>query len=142
MNHHAKPNSISEQADHLEEEMMHELESARVTKSTLCYLAEGEVKYDTSPPVWAKNPKAIFNMGEDPRLPPMPEKPTLIDYFRYRFRLDHATCCKATHALKDGHSEKDRARLPAARHRRGELHPLRPRLLGRADDRAYASTRK
>ena len=78
MNQHARPQSIAEQADHLEEEMMHELERV-VTKSTLHYLADGEVKMDTSAPVWAKNPKAIFNMGPDPRLPPMPERPTLVD---------------------------------------------------------------
>ena len=47
MNQHTKPQSISEQADHLEEEMMHELERV-VTKSTLHYLAEGQVKIDTS----------------------------------------------------------------------------------------------
>src|SRR5262249_24904858 len=84
MNDHLKPLSVSEQADELEERMMHELERI-VTKSTLHYLEDGEVKKDTSASAWAKNPKAIFNMGPDPRLPPMPEKPTLIDYFRCRF---------------------------------------------------------
>ena len=33
-------------------------------------------------------------MGADPRLPQMPEKPTLVDYFRCRF-ASPATCCRA-----------------------------------------------
>jgi len=41
MNQHTNPQSISERADHLEEEMMHELERV-ITKSTLHYLADGE----------------------------------------------------------------------------------------------------
>jgi len=77
MNQHTKP-SISQQADELEEHMMHELERV-VSKSTLHYLADGEVKMDSSAGLWAKHPGAIFNMGPDPRLPPMPAKPTLVD---------------------------------------------------------------
>ena len=69
MNQHTNPQSISERADHLEEEMMHELERV-VSKSTLSYLADGEVKMDTSAGLWAKHPGAKFNMGPDPRLPP------------------------------------------------------------------------
>ena len=42
MNQHANPQSISQQADELEEHMMHELERV-VTKSTLHYLSDGEV---------------------------------------------------------------------------------------------------
>ena len=105
MNQHTKPQSIAQRADELEEEMMHELERV-VTKSTLHYLADGEIKMDTSAAAWAKNPKAIFNMGADPRLPPMPEKPTLIDYFRCRFASHAHLLQSATHALKAGHNEK------------------------------------
>ena len=105
MNQHMKPHSISQAADELEEEMMHELERV-MTKSTLHYLAEGEIKIDTSAAAWAKNPKAIFNMGADPRLPPMPAKPTLIDYFRCRFASHAHLLQSATHALKAGHDEK------------------------------------
>src|ERR1041385_6128964 len=84
MNQHMNPQSISQQADELEEHMMHELERV-VTKSTLHYLAEGKVAMDSSADLWKKHPGAVFNMGPDPRLPQMPEKPTLIDYFRLRF---------------------------------------------------------
>jgi hypothetical protein len=105
MNQHTNPLSISQAADELEEHMMHELERV-VTKSTLHYLAEGEVRIDTSAAAWAKNPKAIFNMGADPRLPPMPAKPTLVDYFRCRFASHAHLLQSATHALKAGHNEK------------------------------------
>jgi len=105
MNQHTNPQSISERADHLEEEMMHELERV-VTKSTLHYLADGEVKMDTSAGLWAKHPGAVFNMGPDPRLPKMPEKPTLIDYFKCRFAQHAHLLQSATHALKAGCSEK------------------------------------
>ena len=105
MNEHLKPQSISQQADHLEEEMMHELERV-VSKSTLHYLADGEVKMDTSAGLWARHPGAVFNMGPDPRLPPMPEKPTLIDYFKCRFAQHAHLLQSATHALKAGCNEK------------------------------------
>ena len=74
---------------------MHELERV-VTKSTLHYLADGEVEDGHQRRrCWAKHPGAIFNMGADPRLPPMPEKPTLIDYFKLPLRLSMRTCCRA-----------------------------------------------
>ena len=42
----------------------------------------------------AKNPGKYFFMGDDPRLPKMPAKPTLIDFFNHR--LPRPTiCCKA-----------------------------------------------
>src|SRR5256714_14582891 len=104
MNQHTRP-SISHQADELEEHMMHELERV-VSKSTLHYLADGEVKMDTSAGLWAKHPGAVFNMGPDPRLPPRPAKPTLIDYFKCRFAQHAHLLQSATHALKAGHNEK------------------------------------
>ena len=105
MNEHLKPQSISHQADELEEHMMHELERV-VTKSTLHYLADGKVAMDSSADLWKKHPGAVFNMGPDPRLPKMPEKPTLIDYFRHRFASHAHLLQSATHALKAGHNEK------------------------------------
>ena len=91
MNQHNKPQSIAQRADELEEEMMHELERV-VTRSTLHYLADGEIRMDTTAAAWAKNPKAIFNMGPT-RLPPMPEKPTR-STFPLPFRLMRI-CCRA-----------------------------------------------
>ncbi len=48
MNEHAHPLSVSERADELEEEKMHEMERI-ITKSTIAHLMDGEVKMDTSP---------------------------------------------------------------------------------------------
>ena len=93
MNQHTNPQSISQKADELEEHMMHDLERV-MTKSTLHYLADGEVKMDTSAGMWAKHPGAVFNMGPDPRLPPMPAKPTLIDYSSAALPSTR-TCCRA-----------------------------------------------
>lgn len=105
--HHGDPATMtmSERADALEEEMTHELERI-ATKSSLFYLADGEVKVDTSQAGWEKHPGAYFLMGEDPRLPKMPEKPTLVDYFRCRLASTNHLLQSATHALKAGLPEK------------------------------------
>jgi hypothetical protein len=103
--HPARPMTVSERADELEEQMMHDLECI-VSKSTLFHLADGELKQDSSAELMAKNPGKYFLMGADPRLPKMPEKPTLIDYFRCRFATTSHLLQSATHALKAGHSEK------------------------------------
>src|SRR5215204_149543 len=65
---HNGPLSPSERADALEEEKMHEMERI-ITKSTIGYLMEGQVTYDTAPGMKAKHPGKFFLMGEDPRLP-------------------------------------------------------------------------
>src|SRR6188768_1146052 len=52
--------------------------------------------------------KHVFMMGDNPALPRMPEKPTLLDFFRYRFNafaVNHLLGA-ARRALADGHSEK------------------------------------
>ncbi|MGC1092597.1 MAG: hypothetical protein WA905_07670, partial [Pseudolabrys sp.] len=83
MNEHAQPPSMSERADELEEEKMHEMERI-ITRSTIAHLMDGNVRMDTSPEMRAKHPGKFFLMGDDPRLPPMPQNPTLVDYFRHR----------------------------------------------------------
>ena len=45
-------------------------------------------------------------MGADPRLPKMPDKPTLIDFFKHRFVSMNHLLQSATLALKAGHEEK------------------------------------
>src|SRR6266850_5704528 len=97
--------TLSERADALEEHMMHELEHI-VTKSVLFNLADGKVEMESGASLMAKNPGKYMLMGADPRLPQMPEKPTLIDYFRCRFASTAHLLQSATHALKAGHEEK------------------------------------
>ena len=100
-----RPMSLSERADELEEKMMHELEHI-VTKSVLFGLADGKLEMEGGNELLARNPGKYLLMGADPRLPQMPEKPTLVDYFRCRFASTSHLLQSATLALKAGHNEK------------------------------------
>jgi hypothetical protein len=104
MNDHAPAMTLSERADELEEHMMHELERI-VIKSALFDLADGKVTDDTASTL-ARNPGRYLVMKEDPRLPKMPAKPTLIDYFKCRFASTSHLLQSAAHAKKAGQSEK------------------------------------
>jgi hypothetical protein len=97
--------SLSERADHLEEQMMFELDRV-ITKSVFSHLTDGKVEMEGGAALQAKYPGKYFNMGPDPRLPPMPEKPTLMDYFRNRFASANHLLQSAALARKNGHSEK------------------------------------
>jgi len=97
--------TMSERADAAEEHAMHELEHI-VTRSVLCNLADGKVQIDHGLELLAKNPGKYMLMLDDPRLPRMPEKPTLVDYFRCRFASTSHLLQSATHALKGGQPEK------------------------------------
>ena len=50
-------------------------------------------------------PTGRMMMGSDPRLPPMPEKPTLVDFFRRRWHPASHLLQSANRALQDGHDE-------------------------------------
>src|SRR5215472_15293681 len=61
-------------------------------------------------PAWfgalsAKPPERILT-GDDPRLPPMPEKPTLVDYFTCRFGPSQHLLQSARLARRNGCGEK------------------------------------
>jgi len=73
--------SLSERADELEHRQMRELGERIVGKSLLYHLADGERT------LGERAFGGLMLMGEDPRLPPLPEKPTLLDFFRCRFAL-------------------------------------------------------
>jgi hypothetical protein len=90
MNEHAHPLSMAERADELEEAKMHEMERI-ITKSTIAHLMDGEIKMDTGPAMKARYPGKYFLIGDDPRLPPTPEKPRLVDYFPPPLCLDRAS---------------------------------------------------
>ena len=124
--------TLAQRADALEEQMSRELDHI-VIKSRLYSMAEG----DMSPPpnaaaMMAGNPKARVLMGDDPRLPAMPEKPTLMDFFKYRFGPAAHLLQSAQARGECGAARQDGARVPAARYLDDRLHPRRPRLLGRA----------
>ena len=98
--------TLSERADAYEEQQMKELGDRLVAKSLLYNLADGERKHGND----AAGPGpggAAFLMGEDPRLPQMPEKPTLFDFFEYRFAPGKAHLLQSANlAQKNGLPEK------------------------------------
>ena len=98
--------TMSQRADALEEKMARELDVI-VVKSRLHMLADG----DMSPPpnggmLMKANPGAHFLMGDDPRLPAMPDQPSLIDFFKLRFGPSMHLLQSAHHARKNGLPEK------------------------------------
>jgi hypothetical protein len=104
--HHAMPLTLSERADELEEQLMNELSDRIATKSVLFNMGDGKVEMEGGAALQAKHPGKLFLMGADPRLPKMPEKPTLIDFFKLRFASTAHLLQSATHALKAGMDEK------------------------------------
>jgi hypothetical protein len=98
--------TLSQRADALEEQMSLELDYI-VVKSRLYSLADGDMGPAVNAnAIMAKNPKARVLMGDDPRLPAMPEKPTLMDFFKLRFGPCAHLLQSARHAVKGGLSEK------------------------------------
>src|SRR5690349_5503544 len=99
----SRPKTASELVDEHEESLQNEL-NFRIAKSVLFQYGEidpsrpdrGEV------PAPSSDPKAIALQGHDPRLQVMPEKPTLLDFFKYRWGYSAHLLQSATHALKNG----------------------------------------
>ncbi|HTM08826.1 MAG TPA: hypothetical protein VL754_10585, partial [Verrucomicrobiae bacterium] len=72
--------SLSERADALERKMSDELD-VLISKSALFNMADGKLgSANMRPDPAAKKPQYQL-MDDDPRLPKMPAKPTLLDYF-------------------------------------------------------------
>jgi hypothetical protein len=98
--------TMSQRADALEEQMSRELDYI-VVKSRLYSMAEGDMGPAVNAnAIMAKNPNARVLMGDDPRLPAMPEKPTLMDFFKYRFGPAAHLLQSAKHAMNAGLSDK------------------------------------
>src|SRR4029453_13397532 len=102
----SRPLTLSEQADELEHKMMEELNDKIATKSALFAMADGDLGYVGGAELQARNPGKYFLMGADPRLPKMPDKPTLLDFFKHRFVSMNHLLQSASLALKAGHDEK------------------------------------
>jgi len=95
--------TLSERAEELEEHMMNQM-NRRIGKSVLFTSGDLDPTKPAPPPA---DPSQYVLMGDDPRLPKMPEAPTLLDFFKYRFSPSQNHLLQsATHALKDGHNEK------------------------------------
>ena len=69
--------------------------------------AEGKMELPPSAASLLKGkPDTLVSMGDDPRLPAMPAKPTLIDFFNKRFGPSMHLLQSAHHARKNGLPEK------------------------------------
>ncbi|MEJ0098811.1 MAG: hypothetical protein WDO12_03335 [Pseudomonadota bacterium] len=86
---------------------------------------------------------AVFMMGQNPKLPVMPEKPKLLDFFHYRFcdiAFRHLLQSAKT-ALDAGQSETIVIACLLHDISNGAFLRTGPRLLGRADDCAVCHGR-
>lgn len=94
---------LHQRADALEEEMSRQLEALAV--KSVIYMS-GEIDPVRERPTVANPHGRPYLMGPDPRLPTMPARPTLIDFFRYRFGPSPHLLQSARLALRAGHDEK------------------------------------
>jgi hypothetical protein len=100
----ATTQTLSERADALEEQQMKALGDRIVGKSLLYFLSDGEQSLGEG---FGVGTGRQMLMGEDPRLPPMPEKPTLIDFFKLRFAPSQQHLLQSANlAQKNGLPEK------------------------------------
>ena len=98
--------SLSQRADALEAKMARELDYI-VIKSRLYSMAEGDMSpAPNAGALMKENPNARVLMGDDPRLPAMPQKPTLMDFFKCRFGPCMHLLQSARHAVKADLPEK------------------------------------
>ncbi len=97
--------TLSDKADELEQAPMDALGDAVASRSVLYQLGDGKQ------PVYDRTTLAGAGrllMGEDPRLPEMPEKPTFMDFVRCRFSIggQQHLLQSARLARINGHDEK------------------------------------
>lgn len=98
--------TLSERADALERRMSRELDAKIPVKSKLYTSGEQEPTQPDPTFFNAMEKGRHLLMGPDPRLKPMPAKPTLMDFFKYRFGPATHVLQSARLALKNGHGEK------------------------------------
>jgi len=90
----------AEAADHA---LIEELDRLVIVKSAIYTSGER----DPREPLPRQNDKGkLYLMGHDPRLPRMPDRPTLFDFFKYRFGPANHMLQSARLAQKNGTSEK------------------------------------
>ena len=92
-----------ERAEAAEHAMSQELDRLVIMKSVIYVSGEHDPRVPLPrPPDQGKR----YLMGHDPRLPRMPEKPTLFDFFKYRFGPANHLLQSARLAQKSGAGEK------------------------------------
>ncbi len=102
-----RPTTASEKLDALEEAQHKEL-NVRIARSPLSLYGEVDFSRPERGPMpgGSTDPNAKALQGDDPRLQKMPAKPTLLDFFKYRWGMNAHLLQSATHALKAGCDEK------------------------------------
>ena len=101
----AEAASLNERADALEQKMSDDLD-VLLSKSALFNMADGKLGASGMGFDLTTKYGKHFLMDDDPRLPKMPAKPTLLDYFKYRARGTNHLLQSANLALKAGMPEK------------------------------------
>src|SRR6266404_4651599 len=101
----AEKTSLNERADALERKMSDELDIL-LSKSALFNMADGKLGASGMGSDLTTKHVKYYLMDDDPRLPKMPAKPTLLDYFNYRAKGINHLLQSATHALKASMPEK------------------------------------
>jgi hypothetical protein len=101
----AKNMTLDARADALEQKMSDELD-VLLSKSALFNMADGNLGASNAGADLAARHGKYYLMADDPRLPRMPAKPTLADYFEYRAKGINHLLQSATHALKASMPEK------------------------------------
>ncbi len=101
----AQAQTLSQIADAAEERQIKELEDKIVVKSFLYQIGDGTIPRANP---MGQGPRKQALMGTDPRLPAMPEKPTLLDFFKHRFTIggEQHLLQSANLAQKNGLPEK------------------------------------
>ena len=92
-----------QRAEAVDHAAIEELDRLVIVKSTI--YTSGERDPRQAPPRPPDEGKTYL-MGHDPRLPRMPEKPTLFDFYKYRFGPANHVLQSARLAQKNGMSEK------------------------------------
>jgi hypothetical protein len=103
---HAEGLTSSDRADELEHRMAMELEERIIARSVLFTSGDRDPSGPQAIPFGTLKPGQRVLQGDDPRLKKMPEKPTLMDFFRYRFAPPNHLLQSARLAQKNGHDEK------------------------------------
>ncbi len=99
--------SISQEAEALEERMMQELAEGVIVRSRFCQYGTPEEEIAAArTSARERNQGRHFQMGHDPRLARIPDKPTLVDFFRDRFAPASHLLQSAALALKAGLDEE------------------------------------
>ena len=127
------PVARPERADELEAAMALELERVTPVKSVI-YMS-GERDPRLGPLVKSRDPEfqnKLKLMGPDPRIARMPDRPTLIDFFRLRFAALHMLQLGAALARLNGLEDKVVLAVPVLHDIAvaSGFYPRRSRLLG------------